>query len=269
MKVLWGRQEIVCQQWVELVTAYLEGALPRRLARPSIVTSPRASTAPSTWPRCGSPSASLGTCLSTTCRRRDRCVHGGLPRVPLRRARRPDADARERCESVTFDTRSSDATTSWRCFSVPWRGPPADTGRGPGQRRPGHRQVHAARRGGARLAGTPLYLGRCVHVGGEAIPLAPLIDLIRQVRRGSDGSRLHALESLGELATSGSGRVVDVFTLALEPYRQLGLEGPVIVGSTISTGVTPRRGSFRARGPEPGRRAGGARRRLPHRRGRP
>lgn len=28
---LWRRREIVCQQWVELVTDYLEGALPRRL----------------------------------------------------------------------------------------------------------------------------------------------------------------------------------------------------------------------------------------------
>jgi anti-sigma factor RsiW len=33
MKVLWWRQEIVCQQWVELVTAYLEGALPHRTTR--------------------------------------------------------------------------------------------------------------------------------------------------------------------------------------------------------------------------------------------
>ena len=27
------RREIVCQQWVELVTAYLDGALPRRLSK--------------------------------------------------------------------------------------------------------------------------------------------------------------------------------------------------------------------------------------------
>jgi predicted ATPase len=40
----------------------------------------------------------------------------------------------------------------------------------------------------ARRAGTPVYLGRCVHVGGDAIPLAPLVDLIRQVQRGSDMS---------------------------------------------------------------------------------
>ena len=30
MNVRWWRTEVVCQQWVELVTAYLEGALPRR-----------------------------------------------------------------------------------------------------------------------------------------------------------------------------------------------------------------------------------------------
>jgi anti-sigma factor RsiW len=30
MKVRFWRTEVVCQQWVELVTAYLEGALPRR-----------------------------------------------------------------------------------------------------------------------------------------------------------------------------------------------------------------------------------------------
>ena len=32
MKLFW-RREVVCQQWVELVTAYLEGALPRRLTK--------------------------------------------------------------------------------------------------------------------------------------------------------------------------------------------------------------------------------------------
>ena len=30
---LFGRREVVCQQWVELVTAYLDGALPRRLTK--------------------------------------------------------------------------------------------------------------------------------------------------------------------------------------------------------------------------------------------
>jgi DNA-binding NarL/FixJ family response regulator len=82
----------------------------------------------------------------------------------------------------------------------------------------------------ARLTGAQLYLGCCVHVGGDVIPLAPLVDLIRQVQRASDVGRLHSLESLGELATSGAGRVGDFRTLALELVGELGVDGPVIVG---------------------------------------
>lgn len=33
MKVLWWREKVVCQEWVELVTAYLDGALPRRVTK--------------------------------------------------------------------------------------------------------------------------------------------------------------------------------------------------------------------------------------------
>jgi anti-sigma factor RsiW len=33
VKVLWWREQVVCQQWVELVTAYLEGALPPRVTK--------------------------------------------------------------------------------------------------------------------------------------------------------------------------------------------------------------------------------------------
>jgi DNA-binding NarL/FixJ family response regulator/tetratricopeptide (TPR) repeat protein len=82
----------------------------------------------------------------------------------------------------------------------------------------------------ARRAGLPLFLGRCVHVGGDAIPLAPLVDLVRQVQRGSDVGQLHSLESLSELVTSGAGRVGDVFILTLGLVGELGAEGPVIVG---------------------------------------
>ena len=82
----------------------------------------------------------------------------------------------------------------------------------------------------ARRAGTQLYLGRCVHVGGDAIPLAPLVDLIRQVQRERDVGQLNSLESLSELATSGAGRVGDVFTLALQLVGELGADGPVLVG---------------------------------------
>jgi anti-sigma factor RsiW len=33
VKVLWWREKVVCQQWVELVTAYLDGALPRSVTK--------------------------------------------------------------------------------------------------------------------------------------------------------------------------------------------------------------------------------------------
>ena len=82
----------------------------------------------------------------------------------------------------------------------------------------------------ARRTGTPLYLGRCVHVGGDAIPLAPLVDLIRQIQRGTDAGELPALASLRDLATSGAGRVGDVFTLTRRLVGELGVERPVIVG---------------------------------------
>jgi DNA-binding NarL/FixJ family response regulator len=82
----------------------------------------------------------------------------------------------------------------------------------------------------ARRADLPLFLGRCVHVGGEAIPLAPLVDLIRQVQRDSDITHLEALESLSELATSGEGRAGDVFILTLGLVGELGAKAPVIVG---------------------------------------
>ncbi len=82
----------------------------------------------------------------------------------------------------------------------------------------------------ARLAGTQLYLGRCVHVGGDAIPLAPMVDLVRQVQRGREVGQLHSLQRLSELAISGVGRVGDVFTLALQLVGELGGAGPVLVG---------------------------------------
>ena len=40
-------------------------------------------------------------------------------------------------------------------------------------------------REGATHAGATLYLGRCMHLGGDAIPLAPLADVLRQIRRAS------------------------------------------------------------------------------------
>ena len=82
----------------------------------------------------------------------------------------------------------------------------------------------------ARRTDTQLYLGRCVHVGGDAIPLAPLVDLIRQVQRGRDVGSLQSFESLSEMATSGVRRVGDVFILSLGLVGELGADAPVIVG---------------------------------------
>jgi predicted ATPase len=82
----------------------------------------------------------------------------------------------------------------------------------------------------ARRTGTRLYLGRCVHVGGDVLPLAPLVDLIRQVQRDRDIGGLHSVDSLSEVATSGGGRVGDLFSLALELVGELGMAGPVLVG---------------------------------------
>ena len=36
---------------------------------------------------------------------------------------------------------------------------------------------------GARRAGAELVVGRCVPMGGDVIPLAPLVELLRNVRR--------------------------------------------------------------------------------------
>jgi DNA-binding NarL/FixJ family response regulator len=82
----------------------------------------------------------------------------------------------------------------------------------------------------ARRTDTQLYLGRCVHVGGDVIPLAPLVDLIRQIEREREDGPLHSVESLSELTTSSAGRVGDVFTLALQLVGELGADGPVLVG---------------------------------------
>jgi DNA-binding CsgD family transcriptional regulator len=80
-----------------------------------------------------------------------------------------------------------------------------------------------------RRAGAELYVGRCVHVGGEGIPLAPLVDLIRQVQRGRDSDTLPSFGQLVQLATSGAGRPGELVSLALQLLDELGADGPVIV----------------------------------------
>lgn len=47
---------------------------------------------------------------------------------------------------------------------------------------------------GASRADVALYLGRSTHIGGDTIPLAPLADLLRQVRRAAPGLLTEARE---------------------------------------------------------------------------
>jgi DNA-binding NarL/FixJ family response regulator len=82
----------------------------------------------------------------------------------------------------------------------------------------------------ASVTSASLYLGRCVQVGGESIPFAPLVGLIRHARREAAIADSRALESLTDLAISGSSRVGQLFALALELMGDLGANGPAIVG---------------------------------------
>lgn len=82
----------------------------------------------------------------------------------------------------------------------------------------------------AQRAEVELFVGRCVHVGGDAIPLAPVVDLIRQVQRRRDGALLPSLDPLVELATSNTGRPGDLLALALALVGELGTDAPVIIG---------------------------------------
>jgi DNA-binding CsgD family transcriptional regulator/tetratricopeptide (TPR) repeat protein len=83
---------------------------------------------------------------------------------------------------------------------------------------------------GARACGVDAFVGRCVHVGGDAIPLAPVIDLIRQVQRRHEPDAVPALGPLSELTTSGGGNAGGLVTTLLDLVGQLGVDGPVIVG---------------------------------------
>jgi DNA-binding NarL/FixJ family response regulator len=82
----------------------------------------------------------------------------------------------------------------------------------------------------AQRAEVELFVGRCVHVGGDAIALAPLVDLIRQVHRRRAGTHLPSLDPLIELATSGTSRSGDLLALSLSLMGELGADAPVIVG---------------------------------------
>ena len=84
-------------------------------------------------------------------------------------------------------------------------------------------------------AGVPAFIGRCVPVGGDTIPLAPLVDLVRQLHRQQtvDAPRVAAAEALSAVLHSAGGASSvshDVFTLALDLVGALGAESPVLIG---------------------------------------
>ena len=87
----------------------------------------------------------------------------------------------------------------------------------------------------ATRAGVDLYLGRSTHIGGETIPLAPLADLLRQVRRTRPDvmTEAPALASLRQWFAPGAAVPEThggLFAAVLELITQLGGAGPVIVG---------------------------------------
>lgn len=91
----------------------------------------------------------------------------------------------------------------------------------------------------AARAGVERYLGRTSHLGSESIPLAPLADLMRQIRRRRSGA-MEGMARMQELLTPnaiapGSDRPVDggLFPTVLELLTRLGDDasaGSVVVG---------------------------------------
>lgn len=88
---------------------------------------------------------------------------------------------------------------------------------------------------GARCAGAELLVGRCLPMGGEVIPLAPLSDLVRSVRRTHHEALTHAptLAPLAEWAQGGGAArgtpAGALFAQLLELMSGLGVDGAVVV----------------------------------------
>jgi DNA-binding CsgD family transcriptional regulator/tetratricopeptide (TPR) repeat protein len=86
----------------------------------------------------------------------------------------------------------------------------------------------------ARRAQVTAYVGRCVHVGGDALALAPLVDLLRQVQRRppADGAEMPAMRALAAALQPGAGvpEQGNVLALVLDLVAELGAAGPVLVG---------------------------------------
>jgi DNA-binding CsgD family transcriptional regulator len=92
---------------------------------------------------------------------------------------------------------------------------------------------------GASRAGVALYLGRSTPIGGDTIPLAPLADLIRQVRRSRPDllfetpalAPLHDWFAPGPVASSSLElRQGGLFVSVLELITHLAVDDAVLVG---------------------------------------
>src|SRR3954451_25405311 len=88
-------------------------------------------------------------------------------------------------------------------------------------------------------AGVRLLLGRSTHIGGETIPLAPLADLLRQLRRSSPDvltdvpglAPLREWLTPGKTASQPSGpRQAGLFVAVLELITHLDSDAAVVVG---------------------------------------
>ena len=89
----------------------------------------------------------------------------------------------------------------------------------------------------AARAGVGLYLGRSTHIGGDTIPLAPLADLLRQVRRSTPDllSEAPALAALHHWFAPGTAEITGspqggLFVAVLELISRLATDATVIVG---------------------------------------
>ncbi len=93
-------------------------------------------------------------------------------------------------------------------------------------------------RWGAELAGVDRHLGRCVHLGGEVIPLAPVADLLRQVRRAAPGpwgdspTLVALLDGASPGAGAGAGGLEPggAFGAVLDLVARLGADRTALVG---------------------------------------
>ncbi len=81
----------------------------------------------------------------------------------------------------------------------------------------------------ARRGDVPLVLGRCVPMGGEAMPLAPLADLVRHVRRRAPGLLDRPeLAPIAAWASTAAPPLAVLFDAVLSLIGALAADGPVV-----------------------------------------